>query len=183
MEQQTQQNCVPTGPPIEVVQNCIPPPQYGTLYPPIPSLQQMQRLKECVQSLTQNQGVIPESSLPGLTILGQPHSLLNLQGKNGSNDAPQLINSQVTYFAPTYTTTEHREFINCCEDCCEDICENCCLNCCLDCSKITQLLTLNLNININVYSLSLCFAIESNKARKSEQLKNPIRPYSSPSIN
>jgi hypothetical protein len=75
------------------------------------------------------------------TVMSQPQTLINKRTQPGA-DGSQIVNYQVTYYAPNFETISHKECINCCEDCCEDICENCCLNCCLDCSKISNLTSL-----------------------------------------
>jgi hypothetical protein len=76
------------------------------------------------------------------TVLSQPQTLINKRVVPGANGSPQILNHEITYYAPTYSTNDHKECINCCEDCCEDVCENCFLNCCLDCSKISNLTNL-----------------------------------------
>jgi hypothetical protein len=76
------------------------------------------------------------------TVSSQPQTLINKRAQTAADGSPQIVNHQITYYAPAFSTNEHKECINCCEDCCEDVCENCFLNCCLDCSKVSNLTNL-----------------------------------------
>jgi hypothetical protein len=224
-------NCVPTAPAPEVFQTynpCAPqPPQYGSLYPPLPAAQ-VQQIKDYVKAQVKseslrragNQGSSPWTSIepdlvpgtahpalpaeiaamfpglqtpmsglqmpglqtpmaglqipglhtaiPGLTdpaVSSQPQSLLNFRTQAAAGGSPQVVNHEVTYFAPTYATNEHKECINCCEDCCEDVCENLCLNCCLDCSKVTNAPSLLFGSLMSALGLSPALGVNGNNAQ------------------
>lgn len=103
----------------------VPLGQYSTIYPILG--QQQQQHEEPVP---------PEPVIVSPPVMTQPLGIINKQ--NGSTAQPQIINYNITYYAPAWSQNRHTECINCCEDCCEDMCENCCLNCCLDCSRVTN---------------------------------------------